>query len=142
MNLDICVVSEQTLHIYDFLQDGEEVEKLLARAEENARERGYTDTYKVMSYEAYRMAKREKYLSMPLNDIMDEQYYDMLDVLPPLRYGNNEGLQSFFLSEFYDETYTNQYASCHEKFYQKLVDITDKSTWIHNFISLDTGERL
>ena len=102
MNLDICVVSEQTLHIYDFLQDGEEVETLLARAEENARERGYTDTYKVMSYEAYRMAKREKYLSMPLNDITDEQYYDMLDVLPPLRYGNNEGLQSFFLSEFYD----------------------------------------
>ncbi len=134
MNLDICVVSEQTLHVYDFLQDGESEKDLLKRAEDYAAKWDHSDTYKVMTFAEYQELKREKYISMPLNEISEERYEEMLDVLPPLQYGQNEGLESFFCREYYEGTYTNQYAKHNGKFYQKLVDITDSSTWIHNFL--------
>lgn len=134
MNLDICVVSEQTLHVYDFLQDGESEKELLKRAEDNATKWGRSDTYKVMTFETYMELKRKKYISMPLNEISEERYEEMLDVLPPLKYGRNGGVESFFCSEYYDGTFTNQYAKHDGKFYQKLADITDPSTWIHNFL--------
>lgn len=85
--------------------------------------------YEPMLYGEYTRKEREALLSQPMKEVTEEQYDEMLCVLPPLRWTRGV-LESFFMSEFWTGTYTTMYASFNGKFYQKMVDYSDTSTWI------------
>ena len=88
--------------------------------------------YKVMSYDQFIRMERVHILSLPLQEISEEEYYEMLNVLPPLEWITRQEVEMFCMSEFYTGVYTTQYAydKVNKKFYSKIVDYTDKSTWI------------
>ena len=88
------------------------------------------NTYKVMTYDEYESAKAEKILSEPIKEISKEKFEYALNVLPPLRWGCNNGVSSFFMSEFLEGPYTEQYAKIGGKFYSKTVNFYKKETWM------------
>jgi hypothetical protein len=90
--------------------------------------------YIPMTWETFYQAQKEYYLSGEPKEITAEIFEDMLDVLPPLKWGTIDGVEMFLMSEFYTGTYTSQYARKGDKYYTKMVDAFDKSTWINNLI--------
>lgn len=92
--------------------------------------------YAVIDFKDFDKMERKAVLEMPLEEITSDRYEEMLDVLPPLYMATLSGIQLFCMSEFYTGHYTYQYA--HDlstgKYYAKLVDYTDKSTWIHKLL--------
>lgn len=92
-------------------------------------------TYEIMTWEEFKQRERDFILSDSVQEITEERYDEQLNVLPPLKWCTRRGIEMFCMSEMYTGTYTNQYADTHTgKFYTKMVDICDESTWIHNFI--------
>lgn len=93
-----------------------------------------------MTYNEFRALEREKLLGQPLKEIDEDQFYEMLNVLPPIGWTQHKGVEIFCMSEFYTGPYTNQYA--HDKttgkYYTKLVDYTDRSTWIPEILYPDS----
>ncbi len=89
-------------------------------------------TFETMTYAEYDVLESEKYLSRPLKEITEKCYNDALNILPPMKWFRNERSSMFLMSEFYTGSYTDQYY--HDKvnhiYYKKLVDASDKSTWI------------
>lgn len=96
----------------------------------------------IMLYSEFEKFKRDNILSKPLKEITEKEYNEMLNVLPPLHYVTRNGITMFCMSEMYTETYTNQYAydSKNNKYYTKLVDVKDESTWINNVLNECKGE--
>ena len=45
----------------------------------------------------------------------------------------------FCTSEMLTGTYTTQYAAYNGKYYSKIVDVTDESTWIYNCLTKGAG---
>ena len=47
-----------------------------------------------------------------------------------------EGVEMFCMSEMWTGTYTTQYAHDHRtgKYYSKMVDVTDRDTWINTYL--------
>ena len=157
MNMDILAVNIKTYMIYDFLQNEETTDQLLQRANES-RERdiaswtrnceNYPDVdsfkdylkaakeveYQVMTWDEFQEGQKRHLLSDPLKEITEEEWEDMLNVLPPLKWCTIAGVEMFCMSEMYTGTYTTQYARCGDNYYCKMVDSADKSTWIHNFL--------
>lgn len=163
MNMEMVAVDTNTLWVYDFAKDNESAEELLARANEykatriketkenlkyinencpdnnndsffnKLHEDALKVNYQVMTFDEYRQMKREKYLSDDLQEITQEEWDDKLDVLPPLYWCTIDGVNEFCMREMYDDTFTTQYARYNGKYYSKMVDVTDKSTWIHNY---------
>ncbi|MGL5436016.1 MAG: hypothetical protein ACRDBO_11535, partial [Lachnospiraceae bacterium] len=70
----------------------------------------------------------------PLKETTEEQFEEALNVLPPLKWCTIDGIEMFCMSEMYTATYTNQYARYEGKYYKKMVDVTDKSTWLNNYL--------
>ena len=73
------------------------------------------------------------YASLPLREVTMEE---MLNVLPPIKHCQIAGVEMFAISEMDWVTWTAQYAHDKKtgKYWTKIVDITDQSTWIHNFL--------
>ena len=71
-----------------------------------------------------------------MKEITEETFEDMLNVLPPIKWCTIDGIEMFCMSEMLTGFYTSQYI--HDKgtnkYYHKIVDVTDKATWGHNFI--------
>jgi hypothetical protein len=86
--------------------------------------------YEAMTYEAYKEAERQYYLNRPLEQISKERFDDAYEVLPPKAVRNSEGGFSFLMSEHWSGPYTSQYVSCEGRYFTRLVDATDQSTWI------------
>lgn len=88
--------------------------------------------FSVMTYEEFIDRQKEYFCSLPIEEVTEEQYQEMLNVLPPIYYTNCRGCVCFCMCEMYTGTFTNQY--CYEpasgKYYTALVDVTDKNTWI------------
>lgn len=89
-----------------------------------------SETVRVMRYDEYALKKEEHYLERLMVEITSEQYEEALNVLPPLRHGINEGIKGFFMVEFTDGPYTQQYACIGGKYYTKLVNYHRPATWI------------
>lgn len=85
---------------------------------------------RVMTFDEYVQIEADKTLSKPITEITEEQYEDALNVLPPLKYGYNRNVLSFFMSEFDSGNYTRQYARMNGKFYSKVVNYRKPETWI------------
>ena len=158
MNLNILAVDIAHCSTYDFLNDGETTDQLLQRANkskerdivswtenvENYPERedfkkyleeAKKKEYKVMTWDEFQTFKKKFLLDGEigkLKEITEEKFNEMLDVLPPLYWTNHNGIEMFCMSEMYTGTYTSQYAHDERtgKYYTKLVDSADRSTWI------------
>lgn len=92
--------------------------------------------WQIMSYDDYKEAERLRMIGGELKEIDEDRFNEMLDVLPPLYWTTHDGVEMFCMSEMYSGTYTSQYACDHRtnKYYTKMVDCRDKSTWIYEFL--------
>lgn len=163
MDTEHIIASHATLSIWDFFKSKEQADaylpilraRLLVDASQYAdnhikyghRDSDYWlkqagksilehDTYRVMTLEEFEQIKADKLLSKPIIEITEEKYDEALNVLPPLRFGCNRGVTSFFMSEFHSGTYTSQYAKIGCKYYCKLVDYAKSDTWIQHSMVL------
>ncbi|CAL9977479.1 hypothetical protein VPHK449_0026 [Vibrio phage K449] len=81
------------------------------------------------SWELFEKINTRYWVSEP-SFVDKETYYDMLEVLPPRRWGNNNGIDSFFMSEFTSGTVTAQYGKYKGYYFSKEACFYDKSTWL------------
>lgn len=60
----------------------------------------------------------------------------MLDVLPPILYTRRGAVVSFCMCEMFTGSWSAQYAHdlTSDRYYTKIVDVRDESTWIYNFL--------
>ena len=87
--------------------------------------------YRIVPLEVFYAAERKKMLADPLKRITEEQYWDALEVLPPLHYERLDGgCERFCMREFFTATYTTQYFHSKEGWFCRMVDFTDQTTWI------------
>ena len=159
--MNILAVDISTFKTFDFLSKGESEKELLDRANEykerdiarfkeiisdfksQGKDTDYYEkrlaateqiNYKIMTWDEFQSGQKKYLLSDDLKEITKEEYYKALNVLPPIQWCTIAGVEMFCLSEMYTDTYTTQYARCNEKYYCKMVDTTDKETWIHNLL--------
>lgn len=94
------------------------------------------DGFSVISFEEFQAMEKSKLISGEPEEITADKFNEMLDVLPPLKWCTIDGIEMFCMSEMYTGTYTNQYAhdKSSGKYYTKMVDACDKSTWINNYL--------
>ena len=154
-NNTLCAVDISTLHIYNFAETEGQAHQVLQRAIEAAKEdittwtghcEKYPDTetfknyldeakkkqYVIMTYEEFVEAEKKYLLDTPLLEVTEEIFDDALNVLPPLKWCTHNNVEMFCISEMWTGTYTSQYAHDKktDKYYTKMVDICDRSTWI------------
>jgi hypothetical protein len=156
-NFDVCAVNISSLTVFNFLEEGETEEELLERANNYRKEnieryaqlvQEYPDResfkrylqmaldseYQIMSFDEFLKRQRRYYLSLPLREITKEKFEEMFSVLPPLYWCEIDGVEMFCLSEMWTGSYTDQFARVGDKYYTKMVDCRDKTTWINNYL--------
>jgi hypothetical protein len=102
----------------------------LAAREQNA---PALDHYKPMPYRDYERWKIDFWLdpeSNKLKAITKEAYWNALECLPPVEWEHRDGVESFCMMEFMDASITHQYAKLGDRHFCRLVNFTDKATWI------------
>ena len=159
-NNSLCVVDVVGINIYNFSNSQIKAEETLIKAIESNKEdietwsnhcKNYPDTeqfkiylkqaqdkkYEIMTYEEFVQLERKHFLDEPLKEIDEERFEDMLNVLPPIKWCTIDGIEMFCMSEMLTGFYTSQYMhdKGRNKYYHKIVDVTDKETWGHNFIN-------
>ena len=159
MNMNILAVDTKHMSVYDFLRDGETEEELQSRADaykqndietwdknrkqypcetyENYYQSALEKEYKVITWNEFEKLQKSFYLDQPLTETTEEDFDDMLNCLPPLKWCTINGVEMFCMCEMLTGTYTSQYARCNGKYYTKVVDITNKNTWINNYIKTE-----
>lgn len=107
----------------------------------NCLEREKIGKFEIMTWEEFHKREREAILADPMVEITAEQFNDALDILPPLRWVKKGGIEMFCCREMWSDTYTTQYAHDHRhgKYYSKMVDVCDPSTWIDKIL-IDQAE--
>lgn len=88
--------------------------------------------YEVMTFDEFLNRQKVAMTSGEVTETTAEQFNEMLNILPPMKWCTIAGVEMFCLCEMYTGTYTNQYARIGDKYYTAMVDVTDTSTWIHN----------
>ena len=79
--------------------------------------------------EFFELEKKEQ-LSIPIKEITEEKFYEMLDCLPPLQWETVGKVNQFCMSEFWTGNYTNQYGTYRGHYFIKRVDFEDSSTYL------------
>ena len=120
-----CTVDIKRNCIYDFHENF--AKAVIKLAELNKKE---PKVYSVMTLFDYNIREKAKWLTGKITKITKEQFWYALEVLPPLKWYDNGVLETFCMSEMMSGNYTEQYASFNDRYYCKMVDITDKTTWI------------
>lgn len=158
-NSTLCVVDISQPSIYDFIEEWENPQEKLTAANQSRDKSiktwaqhidNYPDrtdfvaylkqekerSFDVMTYGDFLSLERDKLLSGPLTEITKDRFQEMLNVLPPLNWVTYEDVEMFCMCEMFTGTYTDQYAhdKATGKFYVKMVDASDCSTWIHNIL--------
>ena len=64
----------------------------------------------------------------PLKRVTEQDYNDMLNILPPLKQESGR----FFMGEFEIGSWTTQYVIYENEYFERIVDYKDESTWITN----------
>lgn len=87
--------------------------------------------FEAVTWDTYMARERERLLSIPLKEITEEEYNEKLNVLLPLYWTRVRGVEVFCMREMINFSYTDQYAHVDGgKYYTKVVDVNDRSTWI------------
>jgi hypothetical protein len=137
-NLNFVLASLDPPSIWDFFQTLEDAQ---AKQEEantyNVKLEAHgapKRLYEPMAYEKYKAKERDLYLSRPAEPISHERFDEMLEVLPPKNWENKGDFESFLMIEHWSGPYTQQYARRGKgddaNYWTKLVDSTDRSTWM------------
>lgn len=90
--------------------------------------------YEIMTFDEFLEAERNSLLGGELIEISEEEFQDALNVLPPLKWCNIDGVEMFCMCEMLTGSYTAQYARKNDKYYTKTVDVRDSKTWINNLL--------
>ena len=103
-------------------------------AERFKRESKYN--YIIMTLGEFDQKQREAYLNTPLKEITEQIFDERLDILPPEKYCTIDNITMFCMCEHLTLNYTYQYAwdKNTNKYYSKIVDVSDKTTWVHNLL--------
>ncbi|MDF2950565.1 MAG: hypothetical protein K0S18_148 [Anaerocolumna sp.] len=162
-NYDFVIVEMASIKVYDFLINGESVAEAEARGNKYYQDElklvtshleNYGGEYwenqvkaitkkvesgcKLMTYEQFKEAERKHLLDGELTEVTADQFEDSLNVLPPICWTTHNNVEMFCMSEMYTGSYTSQYA--HDKrtgkYYTKLVDCKDRSTWICELLTV------
>jgi hypothetical protein len=82
---------------------------------------------------------RQKFLT-PARQITPERFDEMLNVMPPENWKRETGFQHFRMMEYTSGDYTEQFAKRGDFCIQKMIKVSDRSTWIslQDFITLQT----
>jgi len=161
MKNELCIVDTVGIGIFNFANSQEQAEEVLVRAiESNEKDietwanhcKNYPDTeqfktylsqaqnkkYKIMTFNEYLQMERDCYINQPLTEITSERFEEMLTILPPIKWTTIDNVEMFCMSEMLTGYYTSQYLHDRStgKYYHKTVDVTDKSTWGHNYIKV------
>ena len=152
---EFCVVDTHSVEVWDWASSQEEIEQKFFNAVESCQEKiekykrlsaKYPDrdyypkwlreeesrTFKIMTFDEFLDLQRETLLSAPLEEVTEEYFEEQLNVLPPLHHCKRNDVEMFCMSEMFASTYTEQCAYDHitGKYYAKMVDSADSSTWI------------
>jgi hypothetical protein len=155
--MNILAVDTEHMSVYDFLKDEETEAKLLERANNNKQEdiktwsnycvnypnredfRTYlaeanNKQYHVMTWDQFQKLEKDFYIGGQPIETTEEHFDDMLNCLPPMKWCTINNVEMFCMCEMLTGTYTSQYARYNDKYYTKVVDVMDRSTWINNYI--------
>lgn len=87
------------------------------------------DTLRIMTWQEYQDLEYKSLTAQPIKEITSERFTDLLECLPPLRWTGNYLFESFFMSEFYTGSFTNQVIRIKingvDRYFKKLVDINN-----------------
>ena len=119
------VVENKALWNYLVADTREEAEKEIIKIEKENPGKEFS----ILTMEEYREKERAKMLT-PIEETTEKEYNNALDVLPPLAWRRFGELTLFCMSEFTWSTYTIQYGDYKGRYYSKMVNFCDKSTWI------------
>jgi len=123
---DLALYQEYTAKYDNKPEAGEDRQNYWAGRYEAEKDKKYIIT----TYGEFEAAHRKNALSGPIYEITEERYWEMLEILPPMKWRTVEGVEMFLMREFNSGTFTNQFAKANGKFYEKTVDAYDESTWI------------
>ena len=82
------------------------------------------ETVRILSVDDFKK-EQEKTLLRDAQEITEDEYWEMLEVLPPLEMGKNY----FIMSEFFTGSYTRQFYKKEGKYFTKMIDYKNKDTW-------------
>lgn len=120
----IIIMQDNSTWLYTYFKTLEAAEAKLTELNAEGEK-----TYSITTWADYDKRQRDSFLGK-CEEVTRSYYWDKLECLPPMRWGNNEGVYSFFMSEFNSGSYTEQLAEHNDKFYAKSVDYADRTTWI------------
>ena len=86
--------------------------------------------WSIMSEASFLSAFRAHYLSKPLVEITADDFHEALGCLPPVAWEHRDGVERFIVSEAEAGTFHSQFAECNGRYFRRMVDIKDRSTWI------------
>ena len=136
---DYSVITDDGLHVaytqtIDYSKGYAEVTKGCLTIQEYLDSKNCTQ-YEIVSIDEFseRQDKfhREQYLTGSIG-ITEEQFYEMLEVLPPMPWVHNCGIETFMMCEYLTGDITAQYGRCGSQYICKNVVVGDKSTHINH----------
>lgn len=122
----ICVVDVTNLHVHNFYTSSAGARDVAQALNEKYPEY----QHKVMIFEEFLRRERDKWITNEVTFITREQYWEMLEILPPLNWIRGDSYETFHMSEFMTGNYTEQYGQKGDIYIHKMTDYADKSTWI------------
>jgi len=87
------------------------------------------EAFEAMAWKDFLERQRRYYLREP-EEITPEHWEESLGMLPPLHWEVACGVERFLCCEFLDGNYTRQYARLGTRYFMRIVDHGDPSTWI------------
>ena len=115
---------ESLARYHELLQNGNPEDKdywISCISEEKRR----IDTLRVIPSEEFDGLQDAFYKNKPILEVDEEEYYEMLNVLPPYRMSSN----GFLMSEKESGGWTRNYYKENGKYLRGYADVYDKSTW-------------
>lgn len=105
------------------------------------KEKKEMESLQIETEEAYLARVRKGYLSVPAKEVTEDRYWEMLEVLPPCAFTMNERYAMFYVSEAHYLTYHSFYLhdKATGKYWEKLCDAKDRSTWLDVALGLRTA---
>ena len=96
----------------------------------------YNASLEVMSIDEYTKRKRRFYLGNELVEVDSIDWDSLYNSLKEAQLSERNSVK--MLTEIpLDDSYAKQYAVCNHRYYSKMVDLNDETTWIYNFLNKD-----
>jgi len=112
---------------WNFYKSQEQAEA--GRARIPADHSGGPDGYEAITWAAFLERQRRFYLRDPEETNL-AYWTEHLGMLPPLNWEVADGVERFMCSEFLEGNFTRQHARLGDRYFTRVVDANDPSTWI------------